>query len=37
MNFALMQYESHNYNNFKISFAKHFFPMNFIFTLDLLI
>jgi hypothetical protein len=30
-----MQYESHNYNNFIIFFAKYFYPVNFIFTLDL--
>ena len=30
-----MQYESYNYNNFIISFAKHFCLMDFIITLDL--
>jgi len=29
-----MQYEHHNYSNFIISFAKHFCPKNFIFTLE---
>ena len=32
-----MQWESHNYNNFIISFAKYFCSINFIFTLDSLI
>jgi len=33
-NNALMQYESHNDNNFIILFAKYFYRMDFIFTLD---
>ena len=32
-----MQYESHNYNDFIIFFATHFFPKDFIYTLDSLI
>ena len=31
---ALMQYESYNYKNFIIFFAKYFYLMDFIFTLD---
>ena len=37
MNNALMQHESHNYNNFIIYFAKNNCPINFISTLNLLI
>ena len=37
MNDILTQYEYHNYNNFIIFFVNYFFPMNFIFILNLLI
>jgi hypothetical protein len=37
MNNILIEYEYHNYNNFIILFAKHFYLNNFIFPLYILI
>ena len=37
MNNILIEYESYNYKNFIILFAKYFYPNNFIFPLYILI